>query len=148
MKKNLLVLLSLLVIASMSLAACGSVQTQDPPAPAAEIVVNGDASPQILGLQPKEGYQIAILFNADYDDPQGGKIATFSAFGESTPPTEIVAKVTVDNVEYPLSPITIGENFTIPSPNVDAYINNITIHMDGWFCDQREGLNIWDCNPK
>ncbi len=143
MKKNLLVLLSLLVVASLFLAACSTAPAQESP----EGFLGEATGPQTLGIQPKEGFDFAAMFNND-NDVDGGIMATVSIFGEVTnPPSKIDLKVNVDKKDYKME-ITPGEQFFIPTSNVDSYFESAQIHIEGWSCEQREGVKIWDCKPR
>ena len=143
MKKSLLVLSILLVIASTALAACAPTQTQEYPTG-----FLGEATgPQITGIRPLKGYDLAVVFNND-NNVEGGIMATVSFFGEVvTPPSKIDLKVNVDKKDYKME-ITPGEQFFIPTTNIDSYFESAQIHIEGWTCDQRKGVKIWDCKPR
>lgn len=143
MKKNLPVLIGLLVLASIVFAGCSPVQTQQSPTG-----FLGEATgPQITGIQPLEGYYLAAMVNNDYKLSSGNIMATLVVFGESTPPAEFVIDITIGEEDYKTRAAP-NSSFEIPQANIDAYMNPTKISAEGWKCDKRTGTNIWDCKPK
>lgn len=153
MKKNLFVLLSQLVIASMMLAACAPVSNET-----AAIIVHG-STPDVK-LRPEKDNDAVFQLNIVYFEGQPGTTShTAGSLIDSlwfinepagdTPavtPTEFQIHMKKGNLEFTTT-IMPGGNSSVYAGRPEEF-EILEISAVGWVCDRRGEENIWDCKFK
>jgi hypothetical protein len=147
MKKNLLVLLSLLVIASVMLAACA---TEAPAEPEPMLVRGAEI---IEKLTPREGYNAVVALGITYSenaDVAETWIKSYWKMVESpnkvlTAPSEVVAKMKLRDTIDVTAKFAPGAQASVSNGKPEEYQFLSVSVSGGWTCDRRLGEDIWDC---
>lgn len=148
MKKNLLVLLSLLVIASMMLAACGGQPAPTVPEP---MLIHG--AEIIDKLTPHEGYDAVFAIKITYSESAGVAATWIRSYWKMiespnkvlTAPREIVAEMKLRNTIDVTAKFAPGAQASVPNWKPEEYQFLSISLSDGWTCHRRPDENVWDC---
>jgi hypothetical protein len=152
MKKNLLAFLSLLVLASMMIAACATESDQGEPK---SFVVQG-ATPE-PGLRPMKDYDAVLHLKTVYSEgPSGTKSHGAQSWLDSywfvTEAAGDTPAVAPSVFEVSLKKGNFEQNIEIaPGGNSSVYNGRpeefeiLNVSATGWTCDRRPDSDIWDC---